>query len=101
MKKTLLIGSSIAVVALLIMGFEGGDRKKLIAVERAGTGWHTTIYLNPNQVVGFEQAQPNTDGVNTNIYFGSPSRGVADKTIVFGVTDDYNEFKDAMEQALP
>src|SRR5438105_4811993 len=101
MKKTFLIAGSVVVVALLFMGFEGGEKKRLLTVERVGVGsWHTTLYLNPQQIVAIEQALPNMEGANTKIYYGPPSRGSDDKTIVMGVSNDFNDFKQQLEEAL-
>src|SRR4051812_13364258 len=99
MKKTLLFGGAVTILALAIMGFEGTEKKRLITVERTGNGWHSTVYINPYQVAAFEQAQANMDGVNTRIYFGSPSRK-DDQTVIFGVSNDYNDFRQQMEEAL-
>jgi hypothetical protein len=101
MKKTILLTASLVGLAMVVMGFEGGPSKKILTVERVGVGnWRTTMYINANQVVAFEQAQPNMDGANTKIYFGPPSRGSDDKTVVMGVSNDFNEFKQQMEEAL-
>ena len=99
MKKTLLLGGAAVIAAAVFMGFDGEPRKRLIAVERTGNGFHTTVYLNPQQIVAFEQAMPNMDGVNTRIYYGSPSR-VDDKSVIFGVSNTYDDINQQMEEAL-
>lgn len=99
MKNTLLISGAVAVLAAIVMGFEGEPKKRLIQVERTGNGFHTTVYLNPQQIVAFEQAMPNMDGINTRIYYGSPSR-VDDKSAIFGVGNTYDDIKQQMEEAL-
>ncbi len=99
MKKTLLIGGTALFVAVVVMGFDGEPKKRLIAVERTGTGFHTTVYLNPEQIVAFEQAMPNMDGVNTRIFYGSPSR-VDDKSVIFGVANTYDDIRQQMEETL-
>jgi hypothetical protein len=99
MKKTLLVTSAVIVLAAVVMGFDGEPKKRLIQVERTGTGFHTTVYLNPQQIVAFEQAQPNMDGINTRIFYGSPSR-VDDKSVIFGVTNTYDDIKQQMEDCL-
>ena len=101
MKKTLLIASAVLGIALVVMGFEGTGKNKIIEVERVGVGnWHTTMYINANQVVAFEQAQPNSDGAATKVYFGSPSHGSDDKTVVMGISNGFDDFKQQMQDAL-
>jgi hypothetical protein len=99
MKKTLLISAAVVLLAAVVMGFEGEPKKRLIQVERTGNGFHTTVYLNPQQIVAFEQAQPNMDGINTRIFYGSPSR-VEDKSVIFGVANTYDDIKQQMEECL-
>jgi hypothetical protein len=101
MKKTILIVGSLAVLTMIVMGFEGAEKKRLIQVERVGVGnWRTTIFINASQVVGFEQATPNMDGASTKVYFGSPSHGSEDKTVVMSISNDFYDFKQQMEEAL-